>query len=80
MTITVWEDREAMRKYFRGGAHAAAMKQLKTVASYSKIHGYFTDEMPTEEGAIREFLKGGRVVHGDPNPKYGDVLVVPVVA
>mmetsp|Transcript_15322 Transcript_15322/g.18649 ORF Transcript_15322/g.18649 Transcript_15322/m.18649 type:complete len:141 (-) Transcript_15322:2453-2875(-) len=73
MTITVWEDKQAMRKYFRGEAHVAAMKQLKAVSSYGKIHGYFTDEMPSDSDAIEAWKKGGRRVHGNPNPMYGDV-------
>ncbi len=72
VTITVWEDKEKMRNYYRGNAHASAMKQLKSISSYSKFHGYFTDEMPSDSTAIQMLLKYGRRVHGDPNPDYGD--------
>lgn len=74
MTITVWESKEKMREYYKGGAHVAAMKSLKSVSSYGKVHGYFTDEMPTNASAIEEFLRNGRVVHGEPQEKFGDKL------
>jgi len=73
MTITVWENKEVMRNYFRGEAHVAAMKQLKEVSCYAKIHGYFTDEIPSNSDAIEAWKMGGRRVHGEPNPIYGDV-------
>uniref|UniRef100_A0A7S0C1U5 DUF3291 domain-containing protein n=1 Tax=Proboscia inermis TaxID=420281 RepID=A0A7S0C1U5_9STRA len=76
MTITVWESKDKMREYYMGGAHAAAMKQLKSISSYAKIHGYFTDEMPTDASAIEEWKVRGRVVHGDPNPLFGDQLAI----
>lgn len=73
MTITLWENKEVMRNYFRGEAHVAAMKQLKAVSSYAKIHGYFADEIPSNSDAIEAWKTGGRRVHGEPKPIYGDV-------
>mmetsp|Transcript_1943 Transcript_1943/g.1834 ORF Transcript_1943/g.1834 Transcript_1943/m.1834 type:complete len:142 (+) Transcript_1943:131-556(+) len=72
MTITVWESKEKMRDYYKGGAHLAAMKSLKDVSSYAKIHGYFTDEMPTDSSALDEWKENGRVVYGEPQEKFGD--------
>ena len=74
VTITAWESREKMLVFLRGDAHAAAMKQTKSLGSYAKFHGYYTDELPTEANAIKALLEDGRLVHGDPNPIYGDVV------
>lgn len=74
MTITVWENKEAMLKFFRGEAHAAAMKITKDISSYSKMCGYFTDEMPSHEDAIKVWKRDGRRVHGDADPLYGDKI------
>eukprot|EP00571_Detonula_confervacea_P016494 CAMPEP_0172307498 /NCGR_PEP_ID=MMETSP1058-20130122/8338_1 /TAXON_ID=83371 /ORGANISM="Detonula confervacea, Strain CCMP 353" /LENGTH=134 /DNA_ID=CAMNT_0013019677 /DNA_START=15 /DNA_END=419 /DNA_ORIENTATION=+ len=72
-TITVWESKEAMREFFRGEAHANAMKSMKDVSIYVKVHGYFTDQQPTRAEAIDEWKKEGRRVYGEPNEKCGDL-------
>lgn len=71
-TITAWESREAMRRYFNDEDHVAAMRSMKDVASYVKVHGYFTDELPSAEEAIGRWRKEGRRVYGQPNAKCGD--------
>ena len=53
-TLTVWEDRRSMARFMSSGAHAAAMKINDDVAipGSTKVHGYFTDVVPTWEEAI----------------------------
>eukprot|EP00579_Thalassiosira_antarctica_P003167 CAMPEP_0201904362 /NCGR_PEP_ID=MMETSP0902-20130614/55958_1 /ASSEMBLY_ACC=CAM_ASM_000551 /TAXON_ID=420261 /ORGANISM="Thalassiosira antarctica, Strain CCMP982" /LENGTH=143 /DNA_ID=CAMNT_0048438447 /DNA_START=88 /DNA_END=519 /DNA_ORIENTATION=+ len=72
-TITVWESKDAMRDFFSGEDHINAMKSLKDVSSYVKVHGYFTDELPTATCAINEWKEEGRRVYGEPNEKCGDL-------
>jgi hypothetical protein len=72
MTLSVWESKNSMSKFMRGKEHIAAMKVLKDVSSYGKIHGYFGDSIPSSEEAIAAWKKDGRLVHGDPNTDYGD--------
>ena len=74
MTVMLWESKEDMRKYFRGEAHIAAMKQLKDVSRYGKIHGYFTDKLPSNTEAIEMWKKEGRIIHGELSNLYGDIL------
>mmetsp|Transcript_20185 Transcript_20185/g.32721 ORF Transcript_20185/g.32721 Transcript_20185/m.32721 type:complete len:163 (-) Transcript_20185:179-667(-) len=75
-TITVWESKEAMRYYFSGEEHVTAMKSLTVVSSYVKVHGYFMDEVPSVEEAIREWRKEGRRVYGEPEAKCGDLVPI----
>lgn len=74
MTLTVWEDKESMRKYYLGGEHLVAMRQTKSLGQYAKVYSYLTDEVPTKEKAIEMWRNEGRVVHGEPDPKYGDEI------
>mmetsp|Transcript_24699 Transcript_24699/g.59547 ORF Transcript_24699/g.59547 Transcript_24699/m.59547 type:complete len:141 (-) Transcript_24699:76-498(-) len=76
-TITVWESKEAMRKFMGGKAHVNAVNSLKDVSRYAKIHGYFTDERPTATEAISEWKKDGKRVYGEPRVKCGDLTPVP---
>ena len=50
-----------------------AMKGLKDVSSYVKVHGYFTDELPTATEAINEWKQDGRRVYGEPKAKCCDI-------
>ncbi|KAK1741972.1 hypothetical protein QTG54_007545 [Skeletonema marinoi] len=75
MTLTVWEDKESMRKFYLGGEHREAMRQTKPLGLYAKVHSYLTDEVPTTEEAIKIWRNDGRIVHGEPDPKYGDEIV-----
>jgi len=75
-TITVWESKEAMRDFMVGEAHMNAMKSLKDVSKYAKVHGYFSDVLPTASEAIEEWKKGGRRVYGEPNAKCGDMVPI----
>ena len=76
-TITVWESKEAMQMFMRGDAHSKAMGSLKEVSKYVKVHGYWTNEIPTVEQAIMEWFKYGRRVYGEPTAKCGDEMPVP---
>ncbi|KAL9185204.1 hypothetical protein ACHAXT_002981 [Thalassiosira profunda] len=78
MTITVWESKELMREFFRGAAHATAMKSMKDVSRYAKVHGYFADTVPVSvEDAIAEWRTNGRRVYGEPMEAYGDCVEEP---
>lgn len=81
MTITVWESKEAMRNFFRGKAHVAAMKVNKEVSNYGKITGYFLnkdldeselEKKTSDEYAIQEWRGNGRRVLGDADSSLGD--------
>merc|ERR1739840_20601 len=74
MTITVWESKDMMREFFRGEAHITAMKSMKDVSSYAKVHGYFADDLPSANDAIHEWREEGRRVHGEPMSAYGDCI------
>ena len=80
MTLTVWEDKESMRKYYLGGEHLVAMRQTKFLGQYTKVYGYHTDEVPAREKAIESWRNEGRIVHGEHDSKYGDVIVSGVSA
>lgn len=71
-TITVWESKAAMQKFMRGEAHMTCMKNLSAVSSYAKAHGFFADEMPPAEEAIKKWKFEGRRVYGEPNADFGD--------
>mmetsp|Transcript_35755 Transcript_35755/g.58263 ORF Transcript_35755/g.58263 Transcript_35755/m.58263 type:complete len:118 (-) Transcript_35755:153-506(-) len=72
-TITAWESKEALRYFFSGEEHFTAMKDLKDFSSYVKVHGYFTDELPSPVEAIDEWRNEGRRVYGEPTEKCGDM-------
>ena len=74
-TVTVWESKEAMRRFYVGDAHREAMKSMKDVASYVKIHGFDSDEMPSNDECLNLWRKGGRVVYGRPQQTHGDSIV-----
>ena len=76
MTLTVWKDRESMRKFFMGGEHLEAMRQTKSLGQYAKVYSLLTDEVPTKEKAIEMWRNEGRIVHGEPDLKYGDKIVL----
>ena len=72
------ESKEVMREFFRGEAHATAMKSMKDVSRYAKVHGYFTDTVPVSvEDAILEWRTNGRRVYGEPMEAYGDCVEEP---
>ena len=54
-----------MQMFMRGDANSKAMGSLKEVSKYVKVHGYWTNEIPTVEQAIMEGLKmdGGYMVN-----------------
>lgn len=56
-TLTVWQDKAAMRKFMLSGAHIQAMKVTKDIADLSntKTYGYESDHMPTWDEAIEQW-------------------------
>jgi len=64
-TLSVWEDKQAMTKFYRSGAHAQAMKMTGSVAESTKIYGYETDRIPTWEEALTIWSEKGRTIRFD---------------
>ncbi|EJK55612.1 hypothetical protein THAOC_24643, partial [Thalassiosira oceanica] len=74
-TVTVWESKEEMRRFYVGDAHRQAMMATKEVASYVKIHGFDCKEMPSDDECLELWREGGRVVCGRPQERHGDSIV-----
>ena len=51
-TITVWKDRESMRRFMSSGAHRRAMKNFRSLGT-GKTYGYFGEDVPNKETAYR---------------------------
>lgn len=58
-TLTVWEDREAMRRFMTSGAHLKAMRAFRTFAT-GRIHGYEAEAIPSWDEAIEQWRLHGR--------------------
>jgi len=74
-TVTVWESKEEMRRFYAGDAHREAMKATRDVASYVKVHGFDCDEMPSDDECLELWREAGRVVYGSPQERHGDSIV-----
>eukprot|EP00980_Cylindrotheca_fusiformis_P024736 scaffold12369_cov97-Cylindrotheca_fusiformis.AAC.2 len=64
-TLTVWENKKAMRKYMLSGAHRKAMAVSGDVADLEsiKVYGYESDTIPSWDEALGMWAKHGKV-HG----------------
>jgi hypothetical protein len=64
-TLSVWEDKMAMRKFMVAGAHRKAMAITSEVADpeKTKVYGYESDTIPTWDEAIEMWEKHGKL-HG----------------
>mmetsp|Transcript_6298 Transcript_6298/g.11298 ORF Transcript_6298/g.11298 Transcript_6298/m.11298 type:complete len:98 (-) Transcript_6298:107-400(-) len=71
------ESKAAMQKFFSGEAHINAMKSMRRVSRYAKVHEYFTDKLPSARNAIDEWKKDGRRDYGEPKAKCGDLAPKP---
>jgi hypothetical protein len=58
-TLTVWEDKMAMRRFMMSGAHVKAMKSFDSFAT-GTTYGYEADEIPTWDEALRLLNEKGR--------------------
>lgn len=58
-TLTVWEDRAAMRSFLTTGAHLSAMRDFRRVGS-GKVCGYETDTAPDWQTALAYWHEHGR--------------------
>lgn len=58
-TLTVWEDRSAMRNFMTSGAHLIAMRAFRSFAT-GRIHGYEADAIPSWDEAIEQWRLHGR--------------------
>ena len=50
-TLTVWDDRKAMRAYLSSGAHLRAIRAFRVIGS-GRICGYETDRQPGWDEAL----------------------------
>ena len=71
------ENKAAMQEFFSGEAHINAMKSMRRVSRYAKVHEYFTDKLPSARNAIDEWKKDGRRDYGEPKAKCGDLAPKP---
>jgi hypothetical protein len=60
-TVSVWQDREAMRNYLGAGAHIKAMRVYKKIAT-GKVLGFEADAPPHWDEAHKLWLSKGRDV------------------
>jgi len=60
-TLTVWEDRESMRRYLKAGAHRRAMMGFHEYAT-GMVCGYEADVPPRWEDVPRIWTEKGREV------------------
>lgn len=67
-TLSVWEDKQTMMKFYRSGAHARAMRIAGSVAESTKIYGYETDRIPSWEEALKIWNEKGRTIRFDKRP------------
>jgi len=53
-TLTVWNDRKSMMKFYASGPHAAAMKVTSQIATPggTKVYGYYSNSIPTWDEAL----------------------------
>lgn len=58
-TLTVWEDRQAMRNFMTSGAHLKAMRVFRSFAT-GRIHGYEAEQIPSWDEAIEQWRAFGR--------------------
>ena len=60
-TLSVWEDKQSMRKFLVAGAHMQAMKVSDAVSTKTgtKVYGYTTDTIPTMDEAIALWKTNG---------------------
>lgn len=50
-TLTVWDDRAAMRNYLTSGAHLQAIRAFRKIGN-GKMCGYEADHLPTWDEAL----------------------------
>ena len=58
-TLTVWENRAAMRNFMTSGAHLKAMRSFRSFAT-GRIHGYEAAAIPSWDEAIAEWQAHAR--------------------
>ena len=60
-TLTVWESRDAMRRFLIAGAHLKAMQNFKSIAS-GKVLGFEADKAPDWDTVHQLWRTQGREV------------------
>jgi quinol monooxygenase YgiN len=58
-TLTVWENRAAMRAYLTSGAHLAAIRAFRSIGS-GKVCGYEAERQPSWDEALAYWQVNGR--------------------
>merc|ERR1712146_243232 len=61
-TLSVWENKKAMTKFYRSGPHAQAMKMTGSIAESNTVYGYETDKIPSWEEALTIWTEKGREI------------------
>ncbi len=61
-TMSMWESPEDIKRFARSGAHLAAMKQTKELATEVKIYTYPASQMPSWKQAKELLNEKGRVL------------------
>jgi hypothetical protein len=60
-TLSVWENKEAMLKYLRNGAHLKALKVFRKIAT-GRVFGYEAQSIPTWDEALGIWSENARTV------------------
>lgn len=61
-TLTAWESMEAMKDFFRSGAHLTAMKSSRTLSTEIRTYTFTADSMPSWKEAKRLLFAHGKVL------------------
>lgn len=59
-TLSVWETKEALEQFARTGAHLAAMKQSRQLATEINTYTFESTQIPDWKEAKQALLKNGR--------------------
>jgi len=61
-TMSAWESEEDVRRFFREGAHLAALKQASKIATETRTFTYQAENLPTWEEAKQLLVEKGKVL------------------
>lgn len=60
-TLSVWEDKESLKKFARSGAHLEAMKKSGELATEIRTYSYQGDKIPSWKEAEAMLREKGKV-------------------
>jgi hypothetical protein len=61
-TMSAWEREEDVKKFYREGAHLAAMKRATAIATETRTFTYQADKLPKWKEAKQLLLEKGKVL------------------